>query len=272
MAGGQSPGALVVTALPVASPSATLSLQSATGSTRGTMTPTMPGGTGVVTARPRSRLGIDPKGLRAATATSPMRLPFSAHGSTAIRTTSASVRRVPPRAAATVRATSSAVVAAMRETVSPAAGPRIGALAPVRSLRPAVVDRERHGTLRVVRGQRGSCNEHGVDMATPTIGGTALEALLVLDFAGEHRDPIPFADVTAGLGIHRAAAYRLPMTPIEAGCLRRAKGTRRVAVDVRTGDRSPLRARRWARGCRPTTTRASPRRSWRTARPRSRPT
>ncbi len=53
------------------------------------------------------------------------------------------------------------------------------------------------------------------------ISATALKAFSVLDFVGEQRHPVTAAGVAAGLDIDRATAYRMLMTLVQAGYVRR---------------------------------------------------
>jgi len=53
------------------------------------------------------------------------------------------------------------------------------------------------------------------------ISATALKALGVLDFVGEQRRPVTVAEVAAGIGADRATAYRMLMTLVQSGYVRK---------------------------------------------------
>jgi DNA-binding IclR family transcriptional regulator len=62
--------------------------------------------------------------------------------------------------------------------------------------------------------------------ADPNVSATALKALAVLDLMGEQRRPVSVAEVAEQVGADRATAYRMLMTLVQAGYVRRDAGAR----------------------------------------------
>lgn len=58
------------------------------------------------------------------------------------------------------------------------------------------------------------------DMDT-NVSATAIKALSVLDFVGEQRRPVTVLQVADAMGVDRATAYRMLMTLVQAGYIRR---------------------------------------------------
>ena len=57
--------------------------------------------------------------------------------------------------------------------------------------------------------------------ADSNVSATALKALAVLDLMGEQRRPLSVAEVAERIGADRATAYRMLMTLVQAGYVRR---------------------------------------------------
>ena len=62
--------------------------------------------------------------------------------------------------------------------------------------------------------------------ADSNVSATALKALAVLDLMGEQRRPLSVAEVAEQVGADRATAYRMLMTLVQAGYVRRDEGAK----------------------------------------------
>jgi DNA-binding IclR family transcriptional regulator len=62
--------------------------------------------------------------------------------------------------------------------------------------------------------------------ADSNVSATALKALAVLDLMGEQRKPLTVAEVAEQVGADRATAYRMLMTLVQAGYVRRDAGAK----------------------------------------------
>ena len=65
------------------------------------------------------------------------------------------------------------------------------------------------------------------------VSATALKALAVLDLMGEQRRPVTVAEVAEATGADRATAYRMLMTLVQAGYVRREADGRRYRLSFK---------------------------------------
>jgi len=69
-------------------------------------------------------------------------------------------------------------------------------------------------------------SEPSVTETDSNISATALKALAVLDLMGEQRQPVTVGEVAEKVGADRATAYRMLMTLVQAGYVRRDAGAK----------------------------------------------
>ena len=65
------------------------------------------------------------------------------------------------------------------------------------------------------------------------ISATALKALNVLDFIGEHRKPLTVMEVADGIGVDRATAYRMLLTLVQSGYVSRDQKTKSYRLSLK---------------------------------------
>ena len=69
--------------------------------------------------------------------------------------------------------------------------------------------------------------------ADSNVSATALKALAVLDLIGEQRRPLSVAEVAERIGADRATAYRMLMTLVQAGYVRRDENGKRYRLSFK---------------------------------------
>ena len=68
--------------------------------------------------------------------------------------------------------------------------------------------------------------------ADSNVSATALKALAVLDLMGEQRRPLSVAEVAERVGADRATAYRMLMTLVQAGYVRRDESPEALPAEL----------------------------------------